>query len=254
MKNIYLKHPLFNYFNEQIIKLSNDDLFFEGIFLGNEKIKIFFNESMDEWLSIYKEELSKIALIIYEEKKYSLNFNKYFTVFYFYFWILDDIRTIANNININFKKILNIGAGIGLIDILINKTLHPKNHYMIELYELEEIIGSDGKKRKLTKEIFPLNLLKRNLEKHGLKNFSAIRPNEINYNLQYDFVLSIRSWGFLYPIEEYLNDLIKITNEDTIFIADIHNKYLNNLNEYFLIDKKLHNEKLYSRYKFKLKT
>ena len=64
MKNIYLKHPLFNYFNEQIIKLSNDDLFFEGIFLGNEKIKIFFNESMDEWLSIYKEELSKISLII----------------------------------------------------------------------------------------------------------------------------------------------------------------------------------------------
>ena len=68
MKNIYLKHPLFNYFNEQIIKLSNDDLFFEGIFLGNKKIKIFFNESMDEWLSIYKEELSKISLSFMKKK------------------------------------------------------------------------------------------------------------------------------------------------------------------------------------------
>jgi hypothetical protein len=253
MKNIYLKHPLFNFFNEQINQLSNEDLFFEGNFLGKETIKIFFNEAMDEWLSIYKEELAKIALNIYEEKKYLLNFNKYLTVFYFYFWILNDIRTIANNISINSNNILNIGAGIGLIDILINKTVNPRNHCMIELDEHQEKFGIDGKEENLTKKIFPLNLLNRNLEIHGLQNSTAIAPSEINYNLKYDLVLSIRSWGFLYPIEEYLADLIKITNEHTIFIADIHNKYLDNLNKYFLIDKKLLNEKIYSRYKFKLK-
>jgi len=81
----------------------------------------------------------------------------------------------------------------------------------------------------------------------------AISPNEINLNLNFDLVLSIRSWGFLYPINEYLKDLIQITSKDTIFIADIHNKYLDDLNEYFVIDKKLFNEKLYSRYKFKFK-
>ena len=253
MKNLYLKDPIFNFFNEQITQLSNDDLFFEGNFLGKEKIKVFFDESIDEWLYIYKEKLSKIALDIYEEKKYSLNFNKYFTVFYFYFWILNDIKTIANNLNMDIKNILNIGAGIGLIDILLNKTLHPKNHYMIELDEHHEKIGIDGKEENLMKKIFPLNLLKRNLERHSLHNSIAIAPSEINYNLKYDLVLSIRSWGFLYPIKEYLSDLIKITNENTIFIADIHNKYLDHLNDYFLIDKKLLKEKLYSRYKFKLK-
>ena len=253
MKNIYLNHPLFKFFNEHIQQITNEDLFFKGNFLGKEQIKIFFNAAMDEWLSIYKEELAKIALDIYEEKKYLLNFNKYLTVFYFYFWVLNDIRTVANYININSNNILNIGAGIGLIDILINKTLHPENHHMIELDEHQEKFGIDGKEENLSKKIFPLDLLKRNLEKHNVQASMAIRPSEINYNLKYDLVLSIRSWGFLYPIKEYINDLVKITNEDTIFIADIHNKYLDNFNEYFLIDKKLLNEKLYSRYKFKLK-
>jgi len=253
MKDIYLNDPIFEYFNQQILKLSNDDLFFEGNFLGNEKIKIIFNEYLDEWLLVYKENLSKIALKIYLQKKYSLEFKKFFTVFYFYFWILSDIRIIASHLNINFQNILNIGAGIGLIDILLNNTLAPKNHYMIELNEHQEKIGIDDNPENLSKKILPLNLLKNNLEKHSLNNFMAISPNEINLNLNFDLVLSIRSWGFLYPINEYLKDLIQITSKDTIFIADIHNKYLDDLNEYFVIDKKLFNEKLYSRYKFKFK-
>lgn len=253
MINIYKNHRLFNYFESNLKKITLEDKFFEGNFFGEKKIKIYFNKYIDEWILTYKEELTEVAKKIYIEKKYDIDFNKYMTLFYFYFWILDDITSIANSINLKIKNILNIGAGIGLLDILLNNVLNIENHHLIEINKHKEKIGIDGKPENLSKEINPLKLLSENIKLQNSKNIKCLLPDQINHKIKYDLILSIRSWGFLYPIEYYISDIKKISDKETIFISDIHKQHLDTFNNFFKIEKELLKEKIYSRYLFRLK-
>ena len=78
-------------------------------------------------------------------------------------------------------------------------------------------------------------------------------PDQINHKIKYNLIFSIRSWGFLYPIEYYISDIKKVSDRETIFISDIHDKYLDTLKDFFEIEEKLLKEKEYSRYLFRIK-
>jgi len=251
--NLYTNHRLFSYFENHVRKISNKDKFFEGNFLGKKITRIYFNKYIDEWILNYKEELTELAKKIYIGKKYEIDFNKYMTLFYFYFWILDDVTTIAKSINLKIKNILSIGSGIGLLDIVLNNVLNIENHHLIEINKHKERIGIDGKQADLLKEIKPLKLLSENIKLQKTKNIKCLLPNQINHKIKYNLILSIRSWGFLYPIEHYISDIKKVADKETIFISDVHNKHLDILKEFFEIEEKLLKEKEYSRYLFRVK-
>lgn len=252
--NFYTNHRLFSYFENHVRKISNKDKFFEGNFLGEKKItRIYFNKYIDEWILNYKEELTELAKKIYIGKKYEIDFNKYMTLFYFYFWILDDVTTIAKSLNLKIKNILSIGSGIGILDIVLNNVINIENHNLIEINNHKERIGIDGKQADLLKEINPLKLLSENIKLQKTKNIKCLLPDQINHKIKYDLILSIRSWGFLYPIEYYIADIKKISDKETIFISDIHKQYLDTFNNFFKIEKELLKEKIYSRYLFRLK-
>jgi len=253
MYDHYINHRLFKFFDDAIKKISPQDNYFEGHFFGYQKTKIFFNEYIDEWLFEYKEDLTEVAKKIYLDKKYKIDFNKYLTLFYFYFWILDDVTTIGNSLSLKIKNILNIGSGIGLLDILLNNGLRVENHHLIEINKHKERIGIDGKNADLSTEINPLKLLSENIKLQKLKNIKCLMPEQINYKTKYDLILSIRSWGFLYPIEYYIADLQKVTDKETIFISDIHNEFLDVFDKFFRIEQILLKSKLYNRYLFRLK-
>ena len=154
----YLNHHFFDLFNEQVLATNQDQTSFSGNFISNENVEIFFNDSTYHWIRVYKDELSDIAKQIYTIKKYSLNFNKFLIIFYFYFWILEDLKMIANFINPSSKKILNIGAGIGLFDILLNNALKPSHHSLIEIKESSCQIDIDGTLNNFREKIFPYDL------------------------------------------------------------------------------------------------
>ena len=249
----YLNHNLFYLFNEQVLATNQDQKFFSGNFISNENIEIFFNDPTFHWIRIYKDELSDIAMQIYTIKKYSLNFNKFLIIFYFYFWILEDLRMIANFINPSSKKILNIGAGIGLFDILLNNALKPSLHSLIEIKESTGQIGIDGTSNNFSEKIFPYDLLKKNLSDYKLKNIKINSPDALYLGDRVDFVISIRSWCFLYPVETYIEYLKKVATKKTLFIADLHRDYNDNFNNYFETKSVIAKLGIYNRLLFQFK-
>lgn len=249
----YLNHPLFNLFNEQVLSIDKNDDYFSGNFISNKRIKIFFNDPTFYWIRFYKDEMSDLVEEIYLLKNYTISFEKVLIVYYFYFWILDDLRMIANFINPFSKKILNIGAGIGLFDVLLNKALKPKHHSLIEIKESIGQIDIDGTLNNFREKIFPFDLLKQNLSDYQLKNIKINSPDALYLGEKVDFVISIRSWCFLYPVETYIDYLKKITTKKTLFIADLHRKYNDNFNNYFETKSVIAKLGIYNRLLFQFK-
>lgn len=249
----YLNHPFFDLFNKQVLATDQDQKSFSGNFISSENVEIFFNDPTFHWIRIYKDELSDIAEQIYSLKKYSLDFSKFLIIFYFYFWILDDLRMIANFINPSSKKLLNIGAGIGLLDVLLNKALKPKHHSLIEIKESAGQIDIDGTANNFREKIFPYDLLKQNLSDYQLRNIKINSPDNLYYGEKIDLVLSIRSWCFLYPVKTYIDYIQKIAKKDTFFIADIHKNEYDDFCKYFLVKKIIHKFGIYSRFLFQFK-
>lgn len=251
--NIYLNHPLYDLFHKKVLQINNNDVFFSGNFISNKNIKIIFNEATFFWIKTYKYELSEIAAKIFKLKKYKLNFSKFLIVFYFYFWILEDLRMIANEINLDIKKILNIGAGIGLFDILINEGLKPKLHSLVEIKESDSQIDIDGSLNKFKEKIYPFTLLSNNLKDYSLKNIKINSPDALYVGEKFDLILSIRSWCFLYPLETYIDYIKKVSNEKTIFIADVHKNYIDSLPNFFTNIKLIKQFGIYNRLFFNIK-
>ena len=249
----YLNHPLFNLFNNQILSINENDDYFSGNFISNKNIKIFFNDPTFQWIRIYKDEMSDLVEEIYLLKKYSISFKKVLIVYYFYFWILDDLRMIANFINPSSKNFLNIGAGIGLFDVLLNKALSPKHHSLIEIKESSSQIDIDGTPNNFREKIFPYDLLKQNLSAYKLQNIKINSPEALYIGEKVDFVISIRSWCFLYPVETYLEYLKKVTTKKTFFIADLHRDYIDNFNNHFEIKSVIAKIGIYNRLLFQFK-
>ena len=249
----YLNHPLFDLFNKQVLATDQDQKSFSGNFISSENVEIFFNDPTFHWIRIYKDELSDIAEQIYSLKKYSLDFSKFLIIFYFYFWILDDLRMIANFINPSSKKLLNIGAGIGLLDVLLNKALKPKHHSLIEIKESAGQIDIDGSANNFREKIFPYDLLKQNLSDYKLKNMKINSPDALYLGEKVDFVISIRSWCFLYPVETYIEYLKKVATKKTLFIADLHRNNNDNFNNYFETKSVIAKLGIYNRLLFQFK-
>lgn len=249
----FLNYGLFPFFDSHVKATKNSQISFSGNFIRNKNIEIFFNESAIRWIKIYKERMTDNAREIYQLKQYNLDFEKYLVMFYFYLWVLKDFQQIGNFIEPKSKKILNIGAGIGFLDILLANALNPLGYCLVELDKLSGQTEIDGQKNKFSEIIFPYQLLKKNISSYNLENLFFSTPDKLVREMQFDLVISIRSWGFLYPINFYIEYLSLVTNKSTLFIADIHQKYLKELENFFHVKKIINHYKFHDRILFSLK-
>ena len=180
------------------------------------------------------------------QKKIRKIFGRYlFTNFFIFFFnsIFKINKRLNNEFDIEFNQlkkflprnvnyILDIGSGLGIIDIYLNNHFNNVPKFtLIDKTHLEKKVsyGFDNRGQFYNNFDLTLDFLKEN-------GINGERINLIDVDLKesicnnYDLVISLLSMGYHYPVDQYLEILKKNTNKNTIFIFDIADEY-NNFND-----------------------
>ena len=127
----------------------------------------------------------------------------------------------------NIKSIIDIGCGLGLVDLALYKRIKPSpDIYLLdkdnEHQSLKSVRGGFHQRYiftadlALTRDIFIQN---------GVKNdqihFVDPSTSAIASLPKIDLILSITSWGFHYPIETYWEGVQKIIHEKSLLFIDL---------------------------------
>jgi len=125
----------------------------------------------------------------------------------------------------NAKKILDIGCGIGGIDILIF------NHYIpseIDIFLLDKegvsrevYYGYHGKGAFYNSLILAKKFLTANSVPQNKISTFDIDSVDFPKDTKFDVIVSLISWGFHYPVETYLNDAYATLSDNGVVILDI---------------------------------
>ncbi len=135
---------------------------------------------------------------------------------------------IKNFLPKDASRILDIGSGLGLINIYIDDFYNKKvNFTLLDRNRLSKKIeygfskeGESYNNLDLTKDILSTN----GIDKDRIKCVDIDQPFSLQDN--YDIVISLVSMGYHYPVENYVNLLKKHTSDKTIFIFDIASEFV----------------------------
>ena len=150
---------------------------------------------------------------------------------------LKEIETFKNYLPNSVKNIMDVGCGLGIIDIYLNRIFNNKsNFFLLDKNRIDKKIKygfstnyesySDLQE---TKQI----LLDNNISENCL--FLIDVEKEISIENKIDLVISLKSMGYHYPFEIYYNLFKKICNKNSIFIFDVSEGYFdeNMFKKYF---------------------
>ena len=134
-----------------------------------------------------------------------------------------EIDTFKDFLPNHAKSIMDIGCGLGIINILLNKFYNDKaSFYLLDKNCIDKKIkyGFSSNYESYndlneTKQI----LLENNISENRLFLFDVEKDIQIDSKI--DLVISLKSMGYHYPFETYLQLLVKCCNENTIFIFDV---------------------------------
>ena len=189
------------------------------------------------------------------QRKIRKLFGRYlFTSFFIYFFntkktiskniskiILNEFEEIKPYLHKDINQILDIGAGLGLIDILLNNYLNKVSNFTL----IDRNFISKKIKYGFSKDYEGYNLLKKTeffLIRNGLdKNqIKLIDTNhDINLINKFDLIISLISMGYHYPVDNYLNILKHNSHKETIFIFDLADEH-NKVEEIKILFEKVH--------------
>jgi len=123
------------------------------------------------------------------------------------------------------ENILDIGCGIGGIDIYLYK--HYKNSsniYLIDKSAIDDNLhygfkdqGSFYNSLLLTRTF----LIENNVPEERIFVQEANAENIIEFNQQFDLIISLISWGFHYPVETYLRTAFDKLKTNGMIIIDV---------------------------------
>jgi len=149
-----------------------------------------------------------------------------------------DFDTFKKYLPRNPKNILDIGCGLGMINIFIKKFYkHEINFFLVDKNKIDLKIKygfSD-----LYESYNLLSETKNILQNNGIDQkhiFLKDADRDISIGNRIDFVISLKSMGYHYPFENYLNKFKQNFDKNTIFCFDLSlNKYtdLNYLRKFF---------------------
>jgi len=135
----------------------------------------------------------------------------------------NEISTIKDFLPNKLENIMDIGCGLGIINIFLNKIYrNSPNFYLLDKNHLDNKIKygfSDN-----YESYNDLNETRKILLDNGIKDnriniFNV--DNDINIVKKIDLVISLKSMGYHYPFEKYILLFKKCCNKDTTFIFDI---------------------------------
>ena len=158
-----------------------------------------------------------------------------------------EIDTFKDFLPRTCNNIMDIGCGLGIINILLNKFYNDKIcFYLLDKNRIDKKIqyGFSSNYESYndlneTKRI----LLENNISESNLFLFDV--EKEISIDTKIDLVISLKSMGYHYPFETYLNLLKKNCNKNTTFIFDVSDGYFeeNLFKKYFENIKIVYEEK-----------
>ena len=160
-----------------------------------------------------------------------------------------EFNDLKNFLPKNVNNILDIGCGIGAINIFLNNFYNGSaNFHLIDKdYVSKKVIY--GYKKSNAEGYNDLSLTKEFLKKNNI-NQNSISIYDADKDklkkIKYDLVISLISWGYHYPLEVYIDYIKESSSEETIYIFDIAEEYIStkDVNKYF---KKINIIKKYSK-------
>tara|TARA_Y100001935_G_scaffold246475_1_gene241190 strand:+ start:81 stop:785 length:705 start_codon:yes stop_codon:yes gene_type:complete len=145
-----------------------------------------------------------------------------------FYKIKEEFEILKKYLPRNVKNVMDIGCGIGLIDIFLNNYFTDcQKFYLLDKNNIDSKIVygfSDNYESYSITNVTKNFLINNNIQEHKLnlidvdKNFS-IKPNSI------DLCISLVSMGYHYPFSQYLDTIKKVSNNNTVFIFDIATEY-----------------------------
>ena len=140
---------------------------------------------------------------------------------------------------------LDIGCGLGLINILLYKKYKSTNIYLLDKTELnvEEISGIHKNYKfynsmQAAKETITLN----GIEENKLNLYETTDYKDL-FNIKFDVIFSLLSCGWHYPVSTYIDLLSNSLSDDGVLILDLrHNTdQLDILTSHFILEKQIYN-------------
>ncbi len=125
----------------------------------------------------------------------------------------------------NAKSILDIGCGVAGIDVFLYR--HYQNQspkiYLLDKTEMPAKVYYSFRPKGCYYNSLPLSrkLLELNNVPKGNIFTEEARDNVIDFNVKFDLVISLISWGFHYPVSTYLDRVFEILNRGGALILDI---------------------------------
>lgn len=134
-------------------------------------------------------------------------------------------KFIFNNLTSNVGSILDIGCGIGGVDVYLYHLLNkPKIHLLDEnkverkIWYMFEKNGAFYNSLNLSKEI----LIRNNVRSQDINLIIAPKSGNINLiKKSIDLVISNISWGYHYPVEVYIDSVSEVLSDKGCLIIDI---------------------------------
>ena len=140
-----------------------------------------------------------------------------------------EIESIKNYLPEKADNIIDIGCGLGIINIFLNKIYNNQpNFFLLDKNRIDKVI-----KYGFSSDYESYNDLK---ETRNLLINNDIRPSSINtFDVEKDFkidakidlVISLKSMGYHYPMDQYLRLFQTCCDENTSFIFDVSDGYYN---------------------------
>ena len=150
---------------------------------------------------------------------------------------LKEIETFKNYLPNNLENIMDIGCGLGIINVYLNQIFkNQPSFFLLDKNRIDKKIQygfSDN-----YESYNDLNETKKILLNNDLNN-NQINildvEKDIKIEKEIDLVISLKSMGYHYPFELYLKLFNKCCNNNTIFIFDLSEIYFNQneLQKYF---------------------
>ncbi|MBN1805599.1 MAG: hypothetical protein JW837_10135 [Sedimentisphaerales bacterium] len=142
----------------------------------------------------------------------------------------NEYETIKNHLPQTCKNILDIGCGMAGIDLFLFQHYQCDeniNYFLFDKTETNRKVFYGYKQKSAFYN--SLTLAKNFLCSNGIDE-SQIHLIEVPSNYQipidtsFDLVISLLSWGFHYPLAQYLDKVYELLNDNGILIVDIRKK------------------------------
>lgn len=134
-----------------------------------------------------------------------------------------ELETFENYLPENIDNLMDIGCGLGILHIFINQKYKNKpNFFLLDKNSIDLKIKYGFNKNyesyndlNITKNILLNNGI--SIDKLNLKDVG----NNFSIHKKIDLVISLKSMGYHYPIENYIELLKKTCYEKTVYIFDV---------------------------------